>query len=56
MMTYLQLVHRFGQSNKDYITIPLNWRVDLSWSAGWFSHVECIVCLVIVEISLENIT
>ena len=40
-MNYLQLVHEFGKSNKDFSAQPPNWRDDLIWPSGWVFYGEC---------------
>ena len=35
------MVHRFGQSSRDYSAPPPNRSDDLSWSSGWVYHGEC---------------
>ena len=41
MISSSQLIHGFGQSCRDYSTLPPDWNDDLSWSFGWVSHGEC---------------
>ena len=41
MISSSQLIHGFGQSCRDYSTLPPDWNDNLSWSFGWVSHGEC---------------
>ena len=40
-MSFPQSVHGFGLSIRGCSALPPNWRDDLFWPSGWFSHAKC---------------